>query len=148
MSEFERAGRREEQASNTTSIDFRGKHIRVQNALKIENYILRVQSSAGEVHVVEPEEYAEVLNRHANSIEAVYTDGKIKSDRDVLTFGHNGTLNATYLAWVTTSVNRSFNEIGSTFEDRPFTYHLVTREHTREDVTTLVEKLGKRLEIK
>ena len=146
MSEFERAGRRERQAENSTSMPFIDTHIRVQNRLPIEDYLLRVQRSAGELHVVEAEEYAEVLKEQENSVVAVFTDGEIIGfEKDSFVFGRNGEKHEpSYISWVTTSFNRRKNA----FEDKPFTYHMVTGDNTKEDVSSIIDKLGKRLEIK
>jgi hypothetical protein len=142
---MERAERRMQQAENAMSLPFLDSHIKVQNLLPLEDYISRVQRSAGEIHVVEAEEYAEVLKEEEKEIVAVFTDGNIIGfEKDSFIVGRNGEKHEpSYVAWVTTSFNRAKN----VFEDKPFTYHLVTRDHTREDVMGFVEKTGKRLTI-
>lgn len=142
---MERAERRIQQAENSTSMPFIETHIRVQNKLPIEDYLLRVQRSAGEIHVVEAEEYAQILKEQENSVVAVFTDGEIVGfEKDSFILGRNGELHEpSYIAWVTTSFNRAKNA----FEDKPFAYHLVTKEHSRDDVSTIVEKMGKRIDI-
>lgn len=147
MKENPRGEQRENQAENTSSIEFAGRHVRVQNGLSIDEYISRVQHSVGEIHVVEAEEFLEDIKQEEDSIVAVFTDGYIiGSDKDTFLFGseNNGIKQQpTYISWVTTSFNREKN----VFDDKPFSYHLVTKEHTREDVAAIVKKTGTKLTI-
>jgi hypothetical protein len=147
MPESFRGDHRERQAENTISIKFGDRYIRVQNGLSIEEYMARIQRSTGEIHVVEAEECTEVLMQQKDSIVAFYTDGDIASEKDAYSLGTSEQRSEpehSYVAWITTSFDRNKNA----FKDKPFTYHLVTRDHTRDDVSALLDKMGSRMEIR